>query len=675
MPTKASAKTTVDVVVGVDGFVAAGKPMAVRVTIKADRLIKGAVVATANDFGNIRESVVPVEVAGGATKEILLVVSSSMQNPGQAPNVRVVVSDSSGELASAEASGTIRPDQELVGVFPQMLARGKPPETAKLTVDAGTARLSPFDPAGLAVPGAVETYDMLAATTADLAGLDPTARRELLGWIGRGGRLLVQPDAAGDLPGLPAEWQPGTSRRIGAGRGEVSLLGPQGSWWDRLEPTPTRSMTEDAGVGMQMGGFPLANAVAVDAGFRAARVGWLVAFLAIYVLIAGPIAYLVLKRMKRPGLLWTVVPAVAAVFTIGATVIGRSQQHTNRAGYATLVESLPGSSWSTGSVGALAKGGSLRTTLPQGWRPATSGSPFWGGGGTTAGVRATLTKTGTEVSIATGVGQFELLTGFGPTDRAAAYVVTATSADDDSVTGTVRNTSGVALTSVAAFSGYSATSVGTLAVGEEKPFTITGVARPRGFQNGPMDDPRANIWPNINGWNGQPQLDGPVNGALWTSYLSETGANAFRLGRVVVAGWSRDEPAALRVSDVSSGRSAFVQDAPVAAVGRWTAGAIRSDVLRAPGMFGGGPNAEFVAAFTLPGDENVTRRLRLTSPLGSTTAQVWDGSTWINVTVDSNNNGFELQRSDIQNGRVYVRVNLAQLNGPFQGLVLSEVAP
>lgn len=675
MPTSASAKTTLDVVLGVDGFVAPGKPIPVRVTIKADRLIKGTVVARANDFASQSDTAVSIEVAGGATKEVLLVVSGSMQNPGQSPAVRVVITDASGELASAEVSATTRSDQEIVGAFPQLLARGKAPETTKLIIDAGTAHLSAFAIDDLTVPGAVETFDILAATSADLGALSANPKRELFGWIARGGRLLVQAEPGEIEAVLPAEWQPPAGGRVAAGRGEVGLISA-GAWWDRLEPTPTRSMIEDAQVGPQMGGFPLANAIAADAGFQSARVGWLVGFLALYVLIAGPVAYLVLKRMRRPGLLWTVVPALAALFTVGAAVVGRSQQHTNRAGYATLVESSPAGSWSFGSIGALARGGSLRSTLPEGWRPAITGSPFMGNGGPQSSVRSTLTKTGTELSVATGVGQFELLSGYGPTARPPSYHIVATSPDDDTVTGTVKNTSGSALTNVAVFSGYSAASIGPLGVGEEKTFTISRVSTPHNFQNGPMDDPRATIWPDINGWQGPPQLGGPVNGALWTSFLGDTGSNVFRLGRVVVAGWSRDEAAPFPVAGEASGRTAFVQDDAVTASGSLTAGSIRSDILRAPGIFGGGPNSTVIASFTLPPTVKLrlsSPRLRLRSPGGSVSAETWNGSAWVTGTFDAD--GTVLAPSALQADRVYVRVNLGQLGGPFQGLVLAEVTP
>jgi hypothetical protein len=669
-PTSASAKTTVDAVIGVDGFYAVGKAVPVRIIIKADRLIKGTVEVKANDFGSQSRTVVPIEVAGGATKEVLVVVPSAVQNPGQSAEVTVIVNDGTTELASADVSASARPDQELVGVFPTLLTQGKPPETTKLIVDAGTARLSPFVVSDLATPGAVETYDMLAATSADLAALDPTSTRELLGWIGRGGRLLVRGDGA-TVPAVPSDWQPGTSGRVGAGRGEIALL-PSTTWWEGLEPTPTRSFLEDQGVsGFGMNGFPLANALAVDAGFTSARVNWLVGFLAAYVLVVGPASYLLLKRMRRPGLLWAVVPVLAALFTVGAAVVGKSQQAGTNAGYATLVETSPGGAWSVSSLGSLAGGGAVRAVLPEGWRASTGGTPFFfGGGGPAAGFVSSTTKGGVELRKATGVGQFEILTATGLVQRQSSFEVVATAAEDATVSGTVRNTSSVALTDIGLFSGYGATKIDRLATGEQKDFTITGVGKPPDFQNGPFDA-RMSIWPDVTGFQGQPKFDGPVNGPLWSNFLLEAGSNTFRLGRILVAGWTRDEPTVLKSDTRTVGRSVFVQDSPVKSAGPLlTAGSIRSDVIRAPGMFGG-PNQQVIMAYTLP-DQTTLPKLRIKSPAGSQTVDVWTGSEWTAVTFDRD--GVLLPPRGMNNGRVYVRYTPINFGGQFQGLILSEVS-
>ena len=670
----AHAKTVVDAVVGVDGFYSPGKSIAVRATIKADRLIKGTVEVKARDFNAENRTIVPIEVAGGATKEVVIVVPSNIQNPGQLnADLSVIVTNGADEIASVDVSAAARSDQELVGVFPQLLAEGKPPETSKLIVDAGTARLSPFLVADLASPGAAESYDMLAATSADLTALAPASMSELLAWLAKGGRLLVRNDA-GLIPGVPTEWQPGANPRVGAGRGEVSVLS-KGAWWESLEPTPTRSLLEDqGGGGLQMNGFPLANSLAADAGFTSARVNWLLGFLGAYVVIVGPVAYLVLKRLRRPGLLWAVVPALAGLFTVGAAVVGRGQQSGSRTGYATVMEYSPGGSWGVSTIGSLARGGSVQTKLPEGWRASGGTSPFFGGfnnGGASSGFTSTVTNTGVELRKATGVGQFETLTATGALKRTAPFAITATATDDRLVSGTVRNTSTVTMTDIAVFSGFGATKISQLAPGEEKAYTIAGVTIAPNFQNGPFDDARSAVWPDINAFQGNPTLDGPVNGSLWSNFLYDNGSNVYRTGRVVVAGWTRGEPSVLAVPANASGRTVLVQDVPVQPGATLTATAIRSEVVRAPGMFNGGPNAQIVASFTLPDPSN--RSLRMFSTGGSQTMDLWVGSEWKSVTFDKD--GTALPPGAVKNGRIYARYTPPNFGGTFQGVLFTEGTP
>jgi hypothetical protein len=676
----ASAKPVIDATVGVNGSIAAGKPIPIHLSIQADRLIKGTVQIDSDNFGNrTRAAVVPVEIAGGATKDLLIVVLQIQQMGPQGGSFRVTLTNGGTDVASIDVSGSMRTDQEQVGVLPQMLAKAKPPETATLTVDAGTARTASFDPGDLTVPGAVEVFDMLVATSADLTALPDPSRRELLGWIGRGGRLLVQATAGEQVPGLPSDWQPGAAGRVAAGRGEVDLVAAVGNWWEHLEPTPTRNWMEDSGFGFGFQGNsgPLPNSVAIDAGFSQAKVGWLAGFLGIYVFVVGPFVYLILKRMKRPGLLWSVVPALAVVFTGVAAVVGRSQQNGGRTGYATLVESSPGGSWAMNAVGALAGNGSYRTTLPDGWRVAQGTSMFFGNPNDQVGVTATATKDGLELSTPTGTGQFAMLYGFGPVPNPGSFEIVSAAEGDGIVSGTIKNTSNLPLVKVAVFSGFGATLIGDVAVGEQKPFRIDHVTSSPDMQRGPMDDARSNVWPEASGWNGQPKLDGPVNGALWGTYQMDNGSNAFRRGRITAVGWTRDQPPPFAGGGDMAGRTAVVQDVAVGAVGRLTAANIRTDIVRGFGVMDG-PQGNLVTAYTLPPSDAVRTtppRLQVRLDGGADRkVELWDGAAWRSLQLTTTYT--DLPAEFIRDGRVYTRLVFnPQFGGPMSGtILLSEVA-
>ena len=45
-------------------------------------------------------------------------------------------------------------------------------------------------------------------------------------------------------------------------------------------------------------------------------------FLLVYILVLGPINFIILRRMKRPELAWATVPALVIVFSVGAYLIG-----------------------------------------------------------------------------------------------------------------------------------------------------------------------------------------------------------------------------------------------------------------------------------------------------------------------------------------------------------------
>ncbi len=72
--------------------------------------------------------------------------------------------------------------------------------------------------------------------------------------------------------------------------------------------------------------------------------GLLAGFLLVYVLIVGPVNYLVLRRRRRPDLAWVTIPLLIVIFSVGAYLIGyQSKGGALRLTTATLVQSDPGS--------------------------------------------------------------------------------------------------------------------------------------------------------------------------------------------------------------------------------------------------------------------------------------------------------------------------------------------
>ena len=303
----ASAATSLKVIGAYDGSYVPGRPMAVRVQVTADRLVRGRLEVVAAGSTPVG---IPVEVPGGSTKEFLLVVPpwQSFQFDG-AIGVQARLRDGSTDIAAGDGVLQSSSGQELVALLPAALGGRAVPGPAPLAIDAGTARFTAIGPAELAqAPGSLGPVSTIAAAADELTRLPPTTRAAVLSWVEQGGHLLVDADRGQTVEGLPAAWQPGSDGRSPAGRGEVRLTAgaiAAGQWPGLVEPTGW-GVTGDPGI--RFGNGFVGQALANQAGFRVPRLGWLVAFLVLYVLMAGPVVFLVVRRRGHPELAWVAVP-------------------------------------------------------------------------------------------------------------------------------------------------------------------------------------------------------------------------------------------------------------------------------------------------------------------------------------------------------------------------------
>src|SRR5690606_4919615 len=142
--------------------------------------------------------------------------------------------------------------------------------------------------------------------------------------------------------GLPDAWQP-SGTRAPAGAGWVVLTDgavARGQWSGIVQPS--RQFGPHA---LSIGGgccfTTVPDSVARDAGLRIPDVGWLLAFLVAYVVVVGPLTFVLLRRMRRTGLAWVAVPAVAILFTAVAFGAGSSLRSGSRAAHGTVVQTSP----------------------------------------------------------------------------------------------------------------------------------------------------------------------------------------------------------------------------------------------------------------------------------------------------------------------------------------------
>lgn len=613
----ASAETTLEVDAGYAGAFVPGQSVPVRVAVSADRLVRGSLEVTVGGSAQSIPVAMAVEVPGGSQKQFLVVAGSSFE---QGPEVEAVLRQDGRVVASAAAPIRAAGDQELVGLLPGVLRGRSVPGPAPLAVDAGTARFAAIGEAEL--EGAPETLGPLSTLAMDvdeLAGLAPGARAGVLSWIDAGGRLLVDAERGRNVPGLPDDWQPGARGRASAGQGEVVATDgamAAGRWANLVEPT-ARS-TSFAGRGAP--DMSVASSLASEAGLRAPRLGWLVGFLAVYVVVVGPVLFLAVRRRRRPELAWVAVPLVALLFSTGSYAVGRNLRKATQLVHATVLSNGPGGSTATSYLGVFSRGGeTARIGFDAGWStlPATTD----GLAATVTGV--SLTADGPDARIPLEAGQFGMVAGTGPAPAAGGLEVSALTNAGGRVTGTVRNPTAFTLEEVAVFVGTDGTVVGTMAPGEERDWTIQNPGQPG---RGGVE---FRLWSSMR--NGGPGA--ALDMGLWQAALRSGGSNLRAGGAVLAAGWTREYVPTVRVGGRSArpeGRTLLLARAPVR-LGAPTDpvdAAVRQDVVRDPfgDRFSGvGRGSTSVVRFVVPTGAAVSG-LVMRNSFGS--AEFWQDGAW-----------------------------------------------
>ena len=715
---------TLSVEAGIGGYAVPGRAFPVTVTVTTDRLIDGVLRLEVPGVAGSGVTFVErsVEVTGGSTARFTLLAPPATGDPGG--NVRVRLS---GSGASTEAVGEVQVDvgQELVGVLPEAAGpAGSLPGTVPLVVDAGVARLVPIDPELLAAgPLALEPLDQMVASAGELAALDTTTQQTLVTWVNGGGQLVLRDDPAA-AEALPAEWRPPPGGAQRAGLGQVRA--PGDDWQRSLAPSPTRSTFEEEIIASDVGGFvsqPMVATLGDDAGIRLPEGRRLGLLLGVYVLVMGPVAYVVVRRLRRRELAWAGLPVLAVASTGFVFATGSSLRNAAEAAQVTVYEVGPGGAIATTwSLVPSSRGGDVGVELPAGWtgRPAFDelgdvgvafdpmGNPIDPSGGGNVG----LTTNGDESRLVqdVGPGGFALLEAQGPaTGLAGALEVTATSATDGEIAGTVRNRLDVTFESVAAFTGRArAVEIGTLGPGEAKDFRLEHATR---FEWGAV--PEADVWPADGmpfGGGGRVILQGqgggvgdvvvddntailraegltesddgddedgddrqpPVVLSAWGQTLRRTGSNYRPSGQVVVAGWTDEleAPATPTGGQAERATAAVVARAtPVPAASRLTDTASVKSIVRGPvtqppiatpEAVGTNPIG-FIQSFDLPdrvGDRPIDLERLVVNPARLfLTFDFWTPQGWVPIdAADLGQGEHPVPPAAVVGGAVYVRI-------------------
>jgi hypothetical protein len=259
------------------------------------------------------------------------------------------------------------------------------------------------------LPERVEGWNMLDRIVwqdIDADRLSPAQLNSLRGWVAGGGRLVIAggtagpaslsafpdillpyrptattdvpratlsgllgdvPTAGADLPALSGELSDGRAlatvgdRVVAAertyGTGQVTLLGfdPAADWiaesdaaqgmWRRLLPARTFGGLVFSDDNM------LVSAVSQLPSLALPPIGGLIALLGAYVVLIGPLNYLILRRIDRREWAWLTMPALVVVFTIGAYGFGAALRGNDViVNEIAIVSGAPGATEGSGQI-------------------------------------------------------------------------------------------------------------------------------------------------------------------------------------------------------------------------------------------------------------------------------------------------------------------------------------
>ena len=612
-PTAADDTVDVTITAGVDSWADPGDHVVVTVEIAATDLFDGRVDVAAPSGGTVTA---PAEVAGGTTKTIRLVAPLSLDNP--TVDVRIYEGDSLLERRSVALK--VAESVELVGVLPALRTRvGELPPTVTLAGDMGKAVVATLPSEVLALgASALEAYDTIVGTTADLRSLPPAQQAALFGWVNLGGRLLL--DDGADLSALPAEWRPGAAGYALAGRGEVRLLdgdATDGRWASFIHPSGSSQSELGDTFGFSEVFASPSEDLARRAGVRLPSLVPILVPLLVYWALVSVVLFIVLRASRRLTLAWVAIPLLAALTAGSVLIYGSQWRSAGRPAASTFVDGWPGGSTSISSVLVFSRdGGTITVGLPEQWQSDSEVTSYWGGFPSLA---ATVQPRGdsTDLRVRLDAGQVTTANLAGP-GGPAGLEVDATS-DGSHVTGTVTNTSSVTLHQVAVFGPGGADEVGDLAPGASAEYSISASALPLG------------VAAATRVWSGQsdPRRDDSDIAELGIWSNAAVSRVLYPSAMVRAAGWTTERPAPASVG--ASSTTVVTSTAHVTPAGDdLPASCIRFATVRSPFQRFGNGLEDQIFRYLLP-PSATSQPLVLDVPGEVDVLEIWNGSGWVEL--------------------------------------------
>jgi len=340
---------------GIDGYVPEDKPSSVTIRITSPQLLTGVLEVR---FGNSTVTS-DVEVPAGGDKLYSVAIPSQR-------TANLTVRLQSGETTVAEQKLRIRrppSDRLLVGVFGSEATEDRITGTRTVPLDREVEVLSVEADH---LPGAIGVLPYLVVDAGALSDLSTSARDHLFEWVGAGGRLIGLGTELGELTAgseLTTFAPDVLVARIG--RGEVLVTDPQTADFSALlRDIPPAKIATNSG-GSPFGESPLVGAASVTQQLEIPQLSWLVTGVIAFVLLVGPINFLLLSWLRLPALAWITVPLLAAGFLLGFWQLGSSSRTNWGVNQASIVISGEKTATASGALVLVAgKAGEYQLALP-----------------------------------------------------------------------------------------------------------------------------------------------------------------------------------------------------------------------------------------------------------------------------------------------------------------------
>ncbi|MDP9069331.1 MAG: hypothetical protein M3N53_13440 [Actinomycetota bacterium] len=409
-PATAQEGVQVAIVVGFENRYVEGRWLPVSVTVESPQAISGDLeVSYENPDQSLSLHTMPIEVPGGGRKQFDLVMPAPAA-PQQIA-ARIVSED---DVLGVDAEAPLRvANADLVGV----LGTAVPPAMEGIVAEPALVDMIPTTlvPEQLSLgASALGPLSYVAADDDAIDALAPDQLDALWGWVATGGRLLVGSEGFDPQGGtlrvggravepqrLLADGRLGIDE---SGLGETILAAgdlpnlPRRVFEAALRAAPLRGSNGADEFFNDFGPSPEGELIRATRGDDF-QLGWFVGFLVIYLVIVGPLNYLVLKRRGRKELLWVTIPFFALAFSGVAYGLARGSRGGLVAKTAGIVfaseDGGHGHSVATVSSGT---GGTRTFTFPT---KAAVAPPFLSSFGSNQTGSTRITSRGAEVAIET----------------------------------------------------------------------------------------------------------------------------------------------------------------------------------------------------------------------------------------------------------------------------------